>query len=42
MALRGTDENLNRAVRVSFVPPGLLGAEMLDPNFIGSYRKRCS
>ena len=41
MALRGTDENLNRSVRVSFMPPCLIEcAEMLDPNFIGSFTER--
>lgn len=39
MAIRNSDENLNKAVRVAFMPPTLSDAALvLDPNFIGSYR----
>jgi hypothetical protein len=38
MGIRNSDENLNLAVRVSFMPPSLTdAATVLDSNFIGSW-----
>jgi len=39
MGIRNSDETINKAVRVGFMPPSLVdAARELDPNFIGSYR----
>ena len=39
MGIRNSDENINKAVRVGFMPPSLAEAAVIvDPNFIGSYR----
>lgn len=38
MGIRNSDENINKAVRVGFMPPSLSEAALvLDPNFIGSW-----
>lgn len=38
MGIRNSDENINKAVRVGFMPPSLSeAAKAIDPNFIGSW-----